>query len=253
MSRWIVALPLIAVGVSIGDGRAASAVSVVEPLVGALTPAQSQSTRSSLRLPKSAPTVRLTHHLAHSSKPPAHGPLSSVLAKARPAVAPIGWTSEDDKVLRPNSVNTIRVPAPVTTVRAVPQADASDTWLGRHRDADNAPANMVVLADSYDNTRMFPMWPGSPPSPALFTTTELVILLGACGCVAISIYGLVAFDSQRRRTRVGLSRRSGRGCTQASSHTDQYSDPVARQRLFPHQFGASIQAWRPFDRASRHG
>jgi hypothetical protein len=238
MSRWIVALPLIAVGVSIGDGRAASAVSIVEPLAGALTSAQRQSTRRSTRLPKSAAAVRLTHHLARSSKQPSHGSLSSVLAKARPAVAPIDWTREDDKVLRPNSMNTTRIPAPVTTAPAAPQAEASDTRLGRQ--ADNAPANMLALADTYDDTRMLPMWPGSPRSPAPFTTTELVILFGACGCVAISIYGLVAFNSRRRGTGVGLSRRPGRGSTRASPRTDQYSDPVAPQRLFPHQFGAAI-------------
>jgi hypothetical protein len=242
MSRWIVALPLIAVGVSIGDSRGASAVSVVEPLAGAFTPAQRQLAQAPTRIPKSALTVHLHHHLGRSSKRPAHGPLSAVFAKARSTVVPTVSIGDDNESLRPHSVSTIRIPATVTSSSVAPQAEASsDRGLGRRRDVADAVTNIVVLADTYDDVRMSPMWPEPPPSPAPFAKTELLILFGACGCVAISIYGLVAFNSQHRRTRVGLSRQSRRGRARASSHTAQDSDRVGRQPLIPHQSEASCR------------
>jgi hypothetical protein len=167
MSRWIVALPLIAVGVSIGDSRGASAVSVVEPLAGAFTPAQRRLAQAPTRIPKSALTVHLHHHLGRSSKRPAHGPLSAVFAKARSTVVPTVSIGDDNASLRPHSVSTIRIPATVTSSSVAPQAEASsDRGLGRRRDVADAVTNIVVLADTYDDVRMSPMWPEPPPSPA---------------------------------------------------------------------------------------
>jgi hypothetical protein len=44
---------------------------------------------------------------------------------------------------------------------------------------------------------MSPMWPGSRST----ASPKLAMLFGACGSVAISIYGLVAFKLRRRRRR----------------------------------------------------
>jgi len=76
----------------------------------------------------------------------------------------------------------------------------SGTVLAQSRDPDDVLASMAILADTYDETRMSPMWPGSPPSPGSAAITGLVALFGTCSGVAISIYGLAAFMARRRPT-----------------------------------------------------
>jgi hypothetical protein len=178
--------------VSIGDGRAASRASVADPSAGALTPGQRQSAQPPARLRVSARVLRHGHHLAHRSNPSAHDPLTAELAKARLRVAP-----PVSETLRPHSMNTIRV-APVAPPPAVPEAEAASGTTSARRDPAAALANMEILADTYDDTRMSPMWPGSPSSAPL-ATAELVTIIGICSCVAISVYGLIAFRSGRRR------------------------------------------------------
>src|ERR1700716_405390 len=104
MSRWIVALPLIAVGVSFGDYRAASAARVVEPVAGTVTSAQREPAQA--RPSKSANVVRHRHHFVPHPKPsdskPARSPLPGELAKV-PAFPP-PLSSDEEAVLRPRSV-----------------------------------------------------------------------------------------------------------------------------------------------------
>ena len=165
MSRWMVALPLLAAGVSISDGRAASADPIAKAMAGELTPAQRQPVQAPARLPRSAHVLRHNHHLARKPKSPAHDPLSAVLAKARPTVAPPVSVSEAEGILRPHNVNTMRVPAPVSAPPATSQAAASETRLEGGRDADRDLENIVVLADNHDGTRSSPIGLRSPGAP----------------------------------------------------------------------------------------
>jgi len=225
MSRWIVALPLLAASVSVSDGRAASAESVARTMAGELPPAQRRSVQAPARLPKSAQVLRYRHHLARKPKSPAPDPLLSVLANARPSF------DEDEGILRPHSVNTIRVAAPVS----------AKNGLEQDQDEDRNLENTEVLADYHNGIKSSPIWPSSPESPAELTTTELMALLSSCCVAAICIYGFVAVNSGRRRSRLEPLRSSWRGPRLPSSNTDSRSDRLARQRLFPHQFGAAIQ------------
>jgi hypothetical protein len=93
-------------------------------------------------------------------------------------------------------------PARLSNSAQVLRAAASGTTLAERRDPDDVLATMAILAETYDETRMSPMWPGSSPSPGSFATTALVTLFGACSGLAISIYGLVAFMARRRPTQL---------------------------------------------------
>jgi hypothetical protein len=93
-------------------------------------------------------------------------------------------------------------PARLSNSAQVLRAADSGTTLAEGRDPDDVLATMAILADTYDETRMLPIWPGAPASPGSFATAGLVTLFGACSCVAISIYGLVAFMARRRPTEL---------------------------------------------------
>jgi hypothetical protein len=220
--------------ISISGGRAASFSFVAERSTGATAPAKRRSERPPTRLQKSSRAARHAHHVAGHSSPPPYGPLSAVLAKARPAFAPSVATVENQEMLTPRVVRTVRVAAAVEDppVEAETQA-AAGTKLGL--------ASIATLADSYDETRLSPMWPDSMRSPPSFATTDLVMLFGACGGIATGIYALIAFTRQRRRPPFGDLQPS-HGTIPASSRTNQYSGRDARQRLFPHQFGAAIRS-----------
>jgi hypothetical protein len=241
MSRWIVALPLIAVGVSLGDGRAAMAVPVADPVAGTATSAQQQHRPS-----KAARAVRHRHRFAQSSKPAGGGPLAYALAKPVPPFPPPLPGVDDEAVLRPRSVYTISVPAPVATPAERSQAEAaSDSNPGRRLDTDEAPGSRPLLADKadkYDSARIPVMVLGTPASPGPLTAIQLLMLFGACGGAAIGFYGLVALGTQRRRRRVGPSPPPRRSQARPpSSHRDRYAERPETQRLFPHQFGAAIR------------
>jgi hypothetical protein len=92
-------------------------------------------------------------------------------------------------------------PARLQNSAQVLRAADSGTTLER-RDPDDILVTMAILAETYDETRMSPMWPDSSPSPGSFATTGLVTLFGACSGLAISIYGLVAFMARRRPTQL---------------------------------------------------
>jgi hypothetical protein len=260
MSRWIVALPLIAVGVSFSDGRAATVVPAAEPVATPSTLAQRQPAPASKRLPKSAATTRHRHHFTQHSRPPARDPVSDPVAKAPPAFPPP--VSAADAVLKPRSVYTISVPAPAeapgTQISALDAARteaarteaALDSNLGRSLDADNAPANLLVLADKYltgkydkyNDAAITPMAQNAP-APVPLTAIELLMLFGACGCAAIGFYGLVALNGQRRARQAGRSPSLRRAQARPPSpNRERYADRVETQRLFPHQFGAAIRS-----------
>jgi hypothetical protein len=243
MSRWIVAFPLLAVGVSISDGRAAMSDPVAKAVTGELTATQKRPAQAPATSPKSAPALHHKHHLARRPKPPAHDPLLAVLAKARPTVAPPVSRGEDEEISRPHSVNTIWVLAPVSAPPATSRAAASsDARWGRGQDEDYNPDDRVMLADKHDDPRISPIRLRAPASPAELTTTDLMALLGTCGAAAICIYGLVAFNSRQRRSHVGLLRSSRRSRARLPApNSNHHSDRVTRQRVFPHQFGAAIQ------------
>jgi hypothetical protein len=220
---------------SIGDGRAASFAFVAQPSTGATAPEKRRSERPLTRPQESSRAIRHTHHPAGHPSPPPYGPLSAVRAKARAAVAPSVATAENKEMelLIPRSVKTVKAPAAVeaSPVEAEAQAAAGTKLI---------LASIETLANSYDETRLSPMWPDSLRSQRPFATTELMMLFGACGGVATGIYGLIAFGRQRRRQRFrGLQ--SSLGAIPASSQASQYADRGASPRLFPHQFEAAIR------------
>jgi hypothetical protein len=239
MGRWIVALPLLAAGVSISGGGTPSADPIAGPVAGEFH-AQRQPVQAPARRRKSAHALGFQHQLARKPKLPAHDPLLAVRAKARPTVGPPLSDSEEEGILRPHSVNTMRVLASAGSLPATPPGAPSS--LERSQDEDRYLENTMVPAGIHDGTKSSPIGLRSPPSPAELTTTELMALLGTCCVAAICVYGLVALNSGRRRPRLGLLRPSRRGCARLpSSKTDPRSDRLAYRRLFPHQFGVAIQ------------
>jgi hypothetical protein len=182
---------------SIGDGRAASPASTAEPSASALVPARKQSGQSPSRLRNSAQVVRRRgHSLARGDDPPPRNPPSTELADARQPFLPPVATVEVGEMVRPHGSNAIVAPAP-PAVR--PQAEAASGTSSQRRDPGDALAVIAALADTYDDTRLSPMWAGSRPSPAPFATVKLVTLFAACSGVAIGVYGVVAFRSRRRK------------------------------------------------------
>jgi hypothetical protein len=189
------------VEVSNAHGRAASDASIAEPSASASLPRRRPEELGS-RFQNSAHVVPHRNLLARRSIAPARDPLLAVLAKPRPASAPFVSITEDEEASRSSSVNPTGVRAPLSAPHLVPEAEAAlGATVAKRGNPDASLANIVILADTYDDTRMSPMWPGSPPSPASFVASELAILFGACSCVALSIYGLVATKLRRRERR----------------------------------------------------
>jgi hypothetical protein len=243
MGRWIVALPLLVAGISIGDGRAASADPIAKTMAGGLATAQGQPAQTATTPRKSVRVLRYKHSLARNPKSPAHDPLLTVLAKAPPTLPATGSVVEDGGALRPHSVNTIRVPAPVSAPSATSQAPASsEEGVERDQDKDRDLEDIVALADNHGGTKSPQIWLRSPIPSVALTTTELMELLATCCVAAICIYGLVSPNSERR-SRLGLLRSPRRGRARpSSSKPGSRADRLARRRLFPHQFGPAIQS-----------
>ena len=220
MNRWIMALPILAVGISISGGGAAGAALLVDAVADALSPAQGP-VRALAQRQNSA--VHRVHHRPRlvRAKPPAPDP-GTAFAKARlPELASTRTVtaSEDEDVMRPHSVPTVSVPA---------YPAGADT-----PEAIMAPqAIMAPRAD--EEAKKPPMWPALERSSAPSMPIDLMMLLSTCAGAAMGVYGLVAFNSRRRAARV--SRPSGRG-TKLPRPADRYADRAARQRLFPHQLG----------------
>jgi hypothetical protein len=168
MIRWIVALPLLAAGVSIGGGGALSAEPIAESAAGEFH-AQRQLVQAPARRRKSA-VLGSQHQLARKPKLPPHDPLLAALATARPTVGPALSDSEDQGILRPHSVNTMRVLASASSPTATPQA--APPSLERSQDEDRDLGNAVVSAGIHDSTKSSPIGLRSPAAPADLTTTS---------------------------------------------------------------------------------
>jgi hypothetical protein len=125
MGRWILALPLIATGVLLSDGGVASAA----PVAGTAA-AGTSAANSTARQPADAPTRPLKsakphrHHFTQRSKPAVRDPLAAAPAKTPPAF-PTPLSTDDEAVLRPRAVSTIRVLAPAVTPSQSPSSDTS--------------------------------------------------------------------------------------------------------------------------------
>ena len=200
----VVAIVLVMIGQlvesSIGNGRAASPASIAEPSATASIQTRRRPQEPATRSMNSAQVVRHSN-LARRPNPSAHDLPSATLATLRPSIASAASTNEHEEMSNPNRVNTIRVLAPRPAPPLAPETQATaGTTLAPLRNLDAAIATIAILADTYDETRMSLIWPGSPPSTA---PPKLAILFGTCSSVAISIYGLVAFKLRRRRRRAG--------------------------------------------------
>jgi hypothetical protein len=194
----VVPIDLMAEG-SIGEVGAACPAAIADslPTASIKTPRRPQEPAAGLQSPAQA--ARPISFLERRSDPPADDPSASAPAPQPPAIAPSVSTSSHEGMPRPNRVNAIPGPAPRPAPPVASKAEAAaDATLVQQRDPNAAILNMAILADTYDETRMSPMWPGATPSPAL---PRLAMLLGAGGSVAIGILGLVALELIRRRRR----------------------------------------------------
>jgi hypothetical protein len=296
MSRWITALSLIAVGISIGGSGTLAAGAASYGVAGEVTsdslsqsaqpqPAQwvpwrsppeqpqqpvevPQPVQVPVQLPKSIKAVRDRHNVAHHPKaadskaPPIKAPpplppaLSTDAASSGKDEAVT--TGEAEPVLKPHTVPTIRFLAPGAAPPQEPRAEVSSTQTASTQtaagpaaldagglDADNAAALLSVLTrhyldDKHDDTQESAAWWSMLPAP--LTTVELLMLLGACGCVAIGVYGLVALRARRQDPPAEPQRPLRRNyARQPPSNKEQYSARVERQRRWPHQFGPAIR------------
>jgi hypothetical protein len=311
MSRWIVALPLIAIGISIGDSAALGAAGAASyGVAGEVTsdtqsqsaqpqPAQWAPWRSPpeqpqpvqvqpepvqvpAQLPKSIKAVRDKHGVAHHPKSPDSRAADSKAPpiKAPPPLPPalstdaapsgkdeVVTTGGAEPVLKPRTVPTIRFLAPGTAPPQEPQAEISSTQTtsaaaasvaaasapaappdaGAGRvNADNASALLSALTrkyldDKHDDTQESAAWWSVLPVP--LTTTELLMLFGACGGIAFGLYGLVGLlRARRQEIPVEPARPLRRNyARQPPPSKEQYSARVERQRRWPHQFGPAIR------------
>ena len=188
---------------SIGDGRAESRSATAAPAAGALVPASKQSDQPPARLHDSAQPDRHGHHIARRYDPPAREPSSAEpssaeTAKTRQPLLPSFATVQEEKTANPRGPNAVLAPA-APAPRS--EAEASSGPSSQRREPGDALAIIATLADTYDDTRMSPMWAGSRPSRAPLAAARLVTLFAACSCVAIGVCGAVAYKSRRRAGR----------------------------------------------------
>jgi hypothetical protein len=138
MVRWIVTLPLLAVGVSISGGDTAAAGSLIEAVAGALSPTKAPLRASAQEQKPPVSGARHRHRLVRRSKPQTPDPRTA-LAKARTSAfvdAHVVIVDEEDKALKPRRVATISVP---------PLADTKDVVALSTDDRVKIPS----LASSY--------------------------------------------------------------------------------------------------------
>lgn len=182
---------------SIGDGRAASRAATAESPAGARVPAPEQSDQPPARLRNSAQADRRGHHLARQY-PAARELLAAETAGRRQPFLSSAATDEERETENPPSSDAVmRTAAP--PVRTEVEAVSGRSF--ERRDFGDALAIIATLADTYDDTRMSPMWTGSPPSPAPLAPVRLITLIAACCCAAIGLYGAVVYKSRRRAGR----------------------------------------------------
>jgi hypothetical protein len=259
--RWAVALPLIAISIAVGEGKAVAAVN--EPAASATTAAPaSQRDEPTHRARKSVKAERRRHQLVHHV--PSSDDLSDVVAKARPADAnakappadvvvrpppmfPPPLPPEDTLGLEPRSVPTVkfsaagpaRLPPPdapqADASAAVQLAGASQVTVGN---AGAPPAVTVIdVPPPVEARGIAPLLEMAAPLRAI-TTTERLMLFGGCGLGALGGYAALA-AYRRRRERAAAGGEDSQSLSVASG--ERHADRVARQRLFPHQFGTAIR------------
>jgi hypothetical protein len=128
MSRWIVVVPVLAIGVSIGGSQATSAASLLEALSAALLPAQAnpaQTNPAQATVQQQKPAVQRARHRqqrAQRSKMRSRDPVPAAVAKDRAyglATSHSVNIGKDD-VLVPHSVPAISVPPLETSPPAAP-------------------------------------------------------------------------------------------------------------------------------------
>jgi hypothetical protein len=248
MSRWIVTLPILAVGVSIGGERAASGASLSEALAAVFSPAQKQPAQKQPVQAQVQPQkpavqqVRHRRHRVHGSDLAERKRPSPILAKtAHPATlagTPPAAPNEKPEALTLQAAATISVPSWVINPLIAPTqvAPASNAAWN-----DEVPDRMAPLPGD-DDIAVASIWPVLSNSWAPSTAVNLTMLFGSCACGAIGIYGLVALNSRRRNSRVELPRPPLRGGSRSPRPNPNRSpDGVARQKLFPHQTGVFVR------------
>jgi hypothetical protein len=211
MNRWIVALPLLAVGVSISGGDMAAAGSLIEAVADALSPTKAPLRASAQEQKPAVSGARHQHRLVRRSKPQIPDPRIA-FAKARtPDFVDAHITAdEEDKALTPHRVATISVP---------PLADLLDDTKD------------VVALSTDDRVKIPSLASATPRSLADSSATELIMLLIISASAALGIYGLVAVNSRRRLSRASQ--------TTVRRHT-RLCDRSVRQGRFPQQVGLSF-------------
>jgi hypothetical protein len=218
MNRWIVALPLLAVGVSISGGDTAAAGSLIEAVADALSPTKAPLRASAQEQKPAVSGARHRHRLVRRSKPQTPDPRTA-FAQARTSGfvdAHAVIADEEERALKPRRVATISVPP-----LAAPLDDTED----------------AVALSTDDRVNLQSLASATPRSLAGSSATDLMMLLSTCAGTALGIYGLVAFNSRRRLLRP--SQTTVRRHTRLVPSEGRYRDRSVRRGRFPHQVGLS--------------
>jgi hypothetical protein len=184
---------------SIDEVQAACPAAAAEPSAGALIRPSRRPEDPAARLQDSGQVVRDSGFLARPSDASAHNLSLAAPARQRTTIASTVSSTEYAEMSGPSRGNAIPTLAPPSATPLALQAEAGPGVTLVQRENPNAAiGNIAILADTYDETRLSPMWPGSQPPTAL---SKLAMLSGACGGVAIGICGLAVFVLRRRRQR----------------------------------------------------
>ena len=265
--RWVVALPLIALGIAIS---AHEATAVAEPAASTTTAAAPQQhERSPHRAKKSTKAERLHHQLVRHMPPP--DDLSDVVARARPAEAnakpppadaitkpppadviakppPVfpPLLTEDTLGLEPRSVPTVKFSAAGAIAPPLPDrlqadpsvpappAEASPVTVGAGR--PDPPVTVINVPAPAQARVGAPLRELAAPALSL-TAADWLMLCGAFGLGAIGGYAAL----RRARDRLNSIAQASDPQSLAAASRNRHADRVARQRLFPHQFGTAIR------------
>jgi hypothetical protein len=181
MNRWTVALPIVALGISLGGGEAARATSFAEALAAALAPSQGQHGQPSARAQKPAKQqIRLRHRLTLDSNP-ARAPRVAASASTPAGLGLHGPGSVGrNEALTPHSIQSVAVPPAVPTVTASP-----DLTVILPPEVDAIQQQVVALPVS-DVATLTPLLIGQTSAPAAIRSTPLDLLMLIVLCVAVT-------------------------------------------------------------------
>jgi hypothetical protein len=241
--RWILALPLIAASVALSGGASAREASARE--AGGDT-AEVPAHRSVAQKPAKVEEQRHPrHHFAHHAKSRAPDPDE----KAPPAPFRPTAFHREDVPLEPRPVSTMRVQAPpeelpaphATTPAAAADAPAAEVSVGQRVEPDTARVDLPTTAETVEAAATSAADDASAAGPSV--AIKVLALFGACTAAALGCCGLLMLNTRRRNARrMGLapSRRNPAG-RPPPPRDDRFTERVAQQRLFPHQFGTAIR------------